>query len=77
MSVKEEKIIVLHGFSAEEAMEILKAVKSAVPTAKDAAFATTTETNLQWKLSYLIEHVSEEHQQFREYREKQLNAKKA
>jgi len=73
---KAEKIVVLHGFSPEEAMKIVRIVKAKVEGAEDAAFATTTETNLNWKLSFLIEHVSEEHQQFRELRQKAAQAKK-
>lgn len=70
---REEKIVILHGFTPEEATVVLKAVKSALPSAQDAAFATSTPTNLEWKLSSLIEHVSEEHQQFREMRARQAS----
>ena len=66
----EQKIVVLHGFTADEAVALMKTVKEAVAGASDAAFATTTETNLQWKLSYLVEHVSEEHKLFKEMRAK-------
>ena len=67
----EEKIVVLHGFTPEEATELMKAVKAALPSARDAAFATTTPTNLEWKLSYLFEHVAEEHRAFKELRARQ------
>ena len=69
----EQKIVILHGFSPEEAVAILKAVKTTVPGAADAAFATSTETSLDWKLSYLVEHITEEHRQFREMRTKSAN----
>lgn len=72
----DQKIVVLHGFSPEEAVAVMKAVKSAVAGAADAAFCTSTETNLDWKLSYLVEHVSEEHQQFKEMRAAQLKAER-
>jgi hypothetical protein len=62
----EQKIVVLHGFSPEEAVAAMKALKSALPSAGEAAFATTTATNLGWKLKDLIEHVAEEHRQYRE-----------
>lgn len=62
----DQKIIVLHGFEPEEALAALRALKSALPSAGDAAFATTTKTNLEWKLKDLIEHVSEEHRQHQE-----------
>ena len=68
----EQKIVVLHGFSPDEAFSAMKALKGAFPGAADAAFCTTTETNIEWKLGYLVEHVTEEHQQFKE-----MQAKKA
>jgi hypothetical protein len=63
--MEEQKIVVLHGFTPEESLAAMRALKAALPAA-DAAFATTTETNLGWKLADLIEHVAEEHRQFRE-----------
>ena len=59
----QQKTIVLHGFTNEEAVAIMRAVKAALPSAKDAAFAMSTPTNLGWKLADLIEHVGEEHRQ--------------
>jgi hypothetical protein len=61
-----QKIVVLHGFSPEETLEAMRAVKSALPSASDAAFATTTQTNLGWKLGDLVDHIAEEHRQYRE-----------
>jgi hypothetical protein len=57
----EQKVIVLHGFPPEEALAAMRAIKAALPEARDAAFATTTETNLTWKVSELVGHVAEEH----------------
>ena len=62
----EQRIVLLHGFTAEEAVAALKALKAALPEARDAAFATTTETNMGWKVGELVEHVAEEHRQFKE-----------
>lgn len=62
----DQRVVVLHGFTAEEAVELLKAVKAALPSARDAAFATTTETNLDWKVGDLVEHVAEEHRLYKE-----------
>jgi hypothetical protein len=62
----EQKVVVLHGFSPEETVAAMRALKAALPSAADAAFATSTETNLGWKLADLVEHVSEEHRQYRE-----------
>jgi hypothetical protein len=64
--MEEQKIVVLHGFSPEEALAAMRALKAALPGAHEAAFATTTETNLGWKLKDLIEHVAEEHRQYKE-----------
>ncbi|MGA2546853.1 MAG: DUF3783 domain-containing protein [Rectinemataceae bacterium] len=64
--MSDQKIIVLHGFKPEEALAAMRALKAAIPSAGDAAFATTTETNLGWKVKELIEHVTEEHRRFRE-----------
>jgi hypothetical protein len=61
-----QKIIVLHGFSPEEAVVIMRAAKAALPAAADTAFAMSTETNLGWKLKDLFAHVGEEHRQFKE-----------
>jgi hypothetical protein len=64
--MEEQKIVVLHGFTPEEAIAAMRALKAAIPSAQDSAFATTTETNMGWKLADLIEHVAEEHRQYRE-----------
>ena len=61
----EQKIVLLHGFSGEETLAAMRALKSALPSASDAAFAMTTETNLEWKVKDLMEHVGEEHRQFK------------
>ena len=64
--MNEQKIVVLHGFTPEEAMAAMRAIKGALPGAADAAFAMSTETNLEWKLKDLVAHVSEEHRQYQE-----------
>jgi hypothetical protein len=67
----EDKIVILHGFTPEEAVQVMRAVRGTSSAASDAAFASSTETNLDWKLSYLIEHVSEEHRLFKEMKAKE------
>lgn len=57
----EQKVILMHGFTTDEAVAAMRAIKAALPAAKDTAFATTTATNLEWKVSELLDHVSEEH----------------
>jgi hypothetical protein len=66
----EQKIVVLHGFTQDETIAAMRAIKAALPSAHDAAFATTTETNLGWKLGDLIAHVGEEHRQYKEMAKK-------
>jgi hypothetical protein len=61
-----QKVIVLHGFSPEEAVAAMRALKSALPQAADAAYAMSTDTNMDWKLKDLIEHVSKEHRLYKE-----------
>jgi hypothetical protein len=60
-----QKIVVMHGFSSEEAVAAMRAIKAALPGAGDAAFAMSTPTNLEWKLKDLVEHVGEEHRQMK------------
>ena len=67
-----QKIIIMHGFSAEEALAAMRALKSALPSTADTAFAMSTPTNLEWKLKDLFEHVGEEHRQFKESEAKRL-----
>lgn len=55
------KAVIMHGFSAEEALAVMRAVKAASAPAAKAAFATTTKTSVEWKVSYLLEHLEEEH----------------
>jgi hypothetical protein len=71
--MEEQKIVVLHGFSPEEAIIAVRALKSALPSAADAAFATSTATNLEWKLKDLVQHVAEEHRQFKEMGKQKKN----
>jgi len=64
--MSDQKIVILHGFKPEEALAAMRALKEALSTAWDAAFATTTETNIAWKLGDLIDHIAEEHRRFKE-----------
>ncbi|MGO8695114.1 MAG: DUF3783 domain-containing protein [Rectinemataceae bacterium] len=62
----DQRVVLLHGFTDEEALTAVRALKEALPSARDAAFATTTETNVGWKVGELLDHVSEEHRLYRE-----------
>lgn len=46
-------------------MATMRALKAALPSGGEMAFATTTATNLRWKVGDLIDHISEEHSLFR------------
>jgi hypothetical protein len=55
------KVILLHGF--EDDSSVRGAVpEAALPDPETIAFATTTPSNLRWKVEDLMEHVSEEHE---------------
>ncbi|HUZ17080.1 MAG TPA: DUF3783 domain-containing protein [Spirochaetia bacterium] len=56
------KVVLLHGFSAEEINVVLRAVKSAVEDPKDIAFAMTTPTNMSWRIRDFIADVRGDHE---------------
>jgi hypothetical protein len=55
------KVVLLHGFTDEEARAVMGAVKSLVLPAGSVAFAMSTPTNVGWRVGELLAHVSEEH----------------
>lgn len=61
----ETPVVLMHGFSNEQALAIMRAArKAAAEAGADAAsiaFATTTPTNVEWKVSDLLSEVAEEH----------------
>lgn len=56
-----KRFLLLHGFNEEEVHVLMKTCKTLFPD-KDLVFAVTTETNMQWKVSELIEEVLKEHE---------------
>lgn len=56
-----EKLIMLHGFSQEEALGLLRMIKANQEDPRSVAFCMTTETNMDWKIKDLIADVTEEH----------------
>lgn len=66
---KDFRAVVLHGFTNEEALTIMRAVKALDIGIKPTAFATTTPTSLCWKVSDLIAHLAEEHAAMQEMRQ--------
>jgi hypothetical protein len=61
----EFKAVIMHGFPQEQALAIMRAVKSLGFTGSATAFATTTPTNMEWKVADLIDHLEEEHDNIR------------
>ena len=60
------QVVLLHGFSSDQALAVMRAAKAAIaetgadPTA--IAFAMSTPTNVDWKVSQLLSEVAEEHE---------------
>jgi len=62
----DERMVLIHGFTREETIAVMRAAKTAVEDPQGVAFTTTTPTNLDWKLRDLIVEVREEHEYMRE-----------
>lgn len=65
------RAVLLHGFSQEEALTIMRAVKALGLQGSLPAFATSTPNNIGWSLSELFGHLEEEHRQMLAWREAQ------
>jgi hypothetical protein len=61
----DERVVMIHGFSREETVMVMRAVKSAVQDPAGVAFTTTTPTNMEWRVKELIGEVREEHEYMR------------
>ena len=62
----EGKLVLIHGFSNEEAVKMMRAVKAASSDPGEIAFAITTPTNLEWKIKDLVDQVRMEHEYLKE-----------
>ncbi len=62
---KDERLVLIHGFSRDETIAIMRAAKAAASDPQGIAFTTSTPTNLDWKLQDLIAEVREEHEYMR------------
>jgi hypothetical protein len=62
-------VVLLHGFSNEQALVLMRAAKkAAAETGLDPAsiaFAMTTPTNVEWKVADLLTEVADEHDYMR------------
>lgn len=63
MNDENERLVFLHGFSQEEAVKAMRAVKAALNDQSGIAFAMSTPSNIEWPVKELIEHVLEEHRE--------------
>lgn len=61
----DERVIFLHGFSREEIIKIMAAVKAAVDNPQGVAFSMSTPVNLEWVIKDLVKEVREEHEYLR------------
>ncbi|HVP19847.1 MAG TPA: DUF3783 domain-containing protein [Spirochaetia bacterium] len=60
--MRDGKVILIHGFSNEEAFRVMRAVKAAVADPGDIAFAVSTPTNLDWRIRDLVDQVRLDHE---------------
>ena len=62
-------VVLMHGFTNEQALAVMRAARKAAGEAgadpASIAFATTTPTNAEWKVSELLSEVAEEHEYMR------------
>lgn len=56
-----DKVIFINGFSQDDTIKMMRAVKAVMDNPSDIAFAMGTETNRSWKVEDLIKEVREEH----------------
>jgi hypothetical protein len=64
--MREGKLVLMHGFTNEEAVAMMRAVKAASVDPEEIAFAITTSTNLEWKIKDLVDQVRYEHEYLKE-----------
>jgi hypothetical protein len=57
--VKDTPVIILNGFNSDEINKIMRAIKN-VEGLPRIIFATTTKTNVNWKMGDLIKELTQE-----------------
>ena len=60
--MRDGKVILIHGFSNEDAFRVMRAVKAAVADPGEIAFAVSTPTNLDWRIKDLVDQVRLDHE---------------
>ncbi len=63
------KTVILHGFSPEQALALMRTVKAAWPDPGEIAFAMSTPNSVEMKLKDVLEELAEEHRHFRRRKE--------
>lgn len=67
--MEDDKVIIMHGFKQDEALQIMRLVKSAYKNPDELIFAASTPNSLEMKVGDLIEHLAEEHYEARRQKE--------
>ncbi len=57
-----DRTIMIHGFTDEEVISIIKAVKKVSSDPEKIAFSMTTEKNINWTVNQLLSEVQAEHE---------------
>ncbi|ANQ53090.1 MULTISPECIES: DUF3783 domain-containing protein [Thermosipho] len=65
--MEDKRFVILHGFEKDDIFKVMKILKENFPE-KELIFATTTPTNLNWKLSDLIVEIEKEHKVMKKMR---------
>ena len=68
MENMEERVLIMHNFEKGEVSKLLKVIREAFPD-KEFIFASTTPTNLEWKVQDLIGELKKEHEEFKKMKE--------
>ncbi|HAK47031.1 MAG TPA: DUF3783 domain-containing protein [Spirochaeta sp.] len=58
----EDKVIFINGFTQDETVAIMRAVKAVIADPGGTAFSMGTPTNRDWVIKDLIKEVREEHE---------------
>ncbi|SHE88939.1 protein of unknown function [Marinitoga hydrogenitolerans DSM 16785] len=73
--VKDTPVIILNGFNSDEINKIMKTIKN-VDDLPRIIFATTTKTNVNWKIGDLINELRKEDLEVKKALKKALENKK-
>lgn len=61
--MSDERLLMIHGFSRDDTLKIMRAVKNIIKeNPQGIAFTMTTPTNADWKVKDLIKEVRTEHE---------------